>query len=222
MDDDGFSDQILASAAKYLIEGGEFDAANVLLSCAVEVTLWEGAVGRWDSSYLAKLTGPRAACESLRDEEHPIHKSIRSALAAVMPHGARVYGLEVKAEQIEPLSQTELEELRQIARGHVVHNQALGAERVVLWNRMRFRSKTETKIAEALDSAGVMFLPNCLARITGERGRVNREADFLVCHQGRWGILEVDGDDFHRSSQRTATSPSRMAPASALRSTKTS
>jgi hypothetical protein len=28
-------------------------------------------------------------------------------------------------------------------------------------------------------------------------GRRNREADFLVCLDGKWGILEVDGEPFH-------------------------
>jgi very-short-patch-repair endonuclease len=42
-----------------------------------------------------------------------------------------------------------------------------------------------------------MFLPNCMARLNGIGGRVNREPDFLVCDGGRWGILEVDGDEFH-------------------------
>jgi hypothetical protein len=27
--------------------------------------------------------------------------------------------------------------------------------------------------------------------------RQNREADFLVCHKGKWGILEVDSPSSH-------------------------
>ncbi|HLO84744.1 MAG TPA: pentapeptide repeat-containing protein [Nostocaceae cyanobacterium] len=68
------------------------------------------------------------------------------------------------------------------------------------WEKLRFRSKTEIKIAEALDRAGVLFLPNSLARLTTSNGRANKEADFLICYNGKWGILEVDGP--HHTAER--------------------
>ena len=34
----------------------------------------------------------------------------------------------------------------------------------------------------------------------GER-RGNREPDFLVCKDGKWGVLEVDGEPFHPPSR---------------------
>lgn len=68
------------------------------------------------------------------------------------------------------------------------------------WQNLRFRSKTEIKIAEALDRAGVLFLPNSLARLTTPNGRVNKEADFLICYNGKWGVLEVDGP--HHTAER--------------------
>mgnify|MGYP001491150943 CR=1 FL=1 len=30
--------------------------------------------------------------------------------------------------------------------------------------------------------------------------RVRREPDFLVCKEGHWGILEVDGEAFHQTA----------------------
>ena len=65
------------------------------------------------------------------------------------------------------------------------------------WNNLGFRSASEIKIAQALDKAGVLFLPNCKARLGSGEDRLNREPDFLVCHNGKWGILEVDGEPFH-------------------------
>jgi very-short-patch-repair endonuclease len=56
-------------------------------------------------------------------------------------------------------------------------------------------------VAQALDRAGVLFLPNCRARLNLNDKRTNREADFLVCHHGKWGILEVDGEPFHPPSR---------------------
>src|SRR5437773_2971557 len=58
-------------------------------------------------------------------------------------------------------------------------------------NHLRFRSASETKIAATLDKVhGVWFLPNCRGRFGAPEDRKNREADFLVCHKGKWGILE--------------------------------
>lgn len=72
-----------------------------------------------------------------------------------------------------------------------ISNQGIGAQ--YTWNNLNFRSKTEIEIAKALDRTGILFLPNCKARLNTPQGRRNIEADFLVCHEGKWGILEVDG-----------------------------
>ncbi|WP_254434440.1 pentapeptide repeat-containing protein [Dolichospermum sp. UHCC 0352] len=69
------------------------------------------------------------------------------------------------------------------------------------WENLRFRSKTEIKIAEALDRTGVLFVPNSLARLTTPKGRENKEADFLICYNGKWGVLEVDGP-YHTAERR--------------------
>ncbi|MFN6034890.1 MAG: pentapeptide repeat-containing protein, partial [Dolichospermum sp.] len=53
------------------------------------------------------------------------------------------------------------------------------------WENLRFRSKAEIKIAEALDITGVLFVPNCLTRLTTPKGRENKEADFLICYNGK-------------------------------------
>jgi len=77
-------------------------------------------------------------------------------------------------------------------------NQGLGA--IYQWNGLNFRSKSEIKIAEALDSRGVLYFPNARGRLSQNYSRVNREADFLVCYEGRWGILECDGEAYHQSA----------------------
>jgi hypothetical protein len=84
-----------------------------------------------------------------------------------------------------------------------------GIDAAYSWNGLYFRSKSEVKIAEALDKAGVMFLPNCRARLNGAgKERITREADFLVCFNGCWGVLEVDGEAFH-PAERSATEHER-------------
>jgi very-short-patch-repair endonuclease len=43
-----------------------------------------------------------------------------------------------------------------------------------------------------------MFFPNSRARLRiSDKAMGNREPDFLVCADGHWGILEVDGDPWH-------------------------
>lgn len=91
----------------------------------------------------------------------------------------------------------------ELARGRGVDNQPAPIRAAHVWKNLRFRSKSEVRIAEALDRTGVLFLPNSRARLGATHVRQNREADFLVCADGRWGILEVDGDPFHPPS-RTA------------------
>lgn len=196
-------DQILASAVRFLIDGHEEDAASVLLSCSLNI--WDSG----DSWYVGSetthglhvdLTGPRAAYEILQDYNHAITKSIKQALAAVLPENTYIRHFTSRAEliDIDPEWRTELLE---IARGKGVHNQAIGATSIRMWSNLRFRSASEVHIAQALDRAGVLFFPNCKARLGYSGNRRNREADFLICHEGKWGILEVDGEPFHPPSR---------------------
>ena len=73
--------------------------------------------------------------------------------------------------------------------------------RKIHWQNLYFSSVSEVKIAQALDRAGVLFFPNCRGRLTTTEGCRNRESDFLVCYEGIWGILEVDGEPFHPASR---------------------
>ena len=83
-----------------------------------------------------------------------------------------------------------------------ITNQGKGKGAKHKWENLYFRSKTEIKIAEALDETGVLFLPNCKVRLNTSEGRKNLETDFLVCYEGKWGILEVDGKPYHPPENR--------------------
>ena len=84
-----------------------------------------------------------------------------------------------------------------IERGGVdANNQGVRADasdHFTMWKGLRFRSKVETRIAEALERRAVLYFPLPAARLGTRNERQTREPDFLVCHNGRWGILEVDG-----------------------------
>lgn len=204
-DDPGLPDpdRVLASAAQYLIEGGEYDAANMLLSCTLEIPRassdhWNE--GWWQLSLL--LHGPRIVYEAIEDRG-TLHDSIRAALRAVLPWGCTLESLSAQATLIE-LSDEWRKELTDIARGRTVHNQGTirESDKARIVHGLRYRSQTEVKIADALDQKGIFFLPNCLGRLTAMSGaRVNREPDFLICQDGHWGILEVDGEPYHPATR---------------------
>ncbi len=192
-------DQLLASAAKYLIEGRDEEAASALLSCRIEqINDYGPPTGIVDIG----LRGPRPAQELLsmspreRHYQNSVAQRVKFALAAVLPPGTQLGDVDVRAELVELNPEWKAELIAQ-ARGKAVNNQATNAPNFRLWNHLRFRSATEVKIADALDRAGVMFFPLCKARLTQGSRRVNREPDFLVCHRGKWGILEVDGEPWH-------------------------
>jgi hypothetical protein len=202
--DSADNDVILASAIRYLIDGGEEDAASVLLSCSLE--LWPSGDTWYDGDEVlealhVKLIGPRAAYSVLKNEEHPIMKSVFDAIKAVLPEMTYIKHFTVHVQQIA-IDPNWRDELLEIARGVGVHNQAPQGKALRIWQNLNFRSQSEIRIAIALDRAGVLFFPNCRGRLSGQtKSRENREPDFLICHEGKWGILEVDGEPFHPPSR---------------------
>jgi hypothetical protein len=69
------------------------------------------------------------------------------------------------------------------------------------WNGLAFRSKSELRIAQALERMDVAFFPNAAGRLGVTRDhRETRVPDFLVIHRRKVGILEVDGRPWHPSA----------------------
>jgi hypothetical protein len=198
------AEQLHASAVAFLLKGGEEEAAGVLLGC--DLTAWP--VGQdWDEDGVqvglrVELAGPREVYEVLYDEGHPVTVAVREAVVATLPGYLHLDDLSVRAELVD-VDPGWRRRLLEAARGDRVHNQAGGNGAPHVWHGLRFRSRSEMCIAQALDRAGVMYLANCLARLGPPPDRLTREADFLVCHDGRWGILEVDGEPFHPASRAT-------------------
>jgi hypothetical protein len=193
------SEQVIASAVKYLLEGRDEEAASVLLTCQIEQ--YTTAEGDWGASYVnIGFRGPRVAYDLLKEwnftDYDSVARRVRAALEAVIPIGYTLGDMEIRAELVN-LDPDWIAELVEQARGKAVNNQAVGAENFQLWNNLRFQSPAEVKVAEALDNACVMFFPNCKGRLNQGPRRANREVDFLVCYKGKWGVLEVDGDAWH-------------------------
>jgi hypothetical protein len=79
----------------------------------------------------------------------------------------------------------------------VALNQNPYQQAAIVWKGIRFNSEPEVEIAKALERAGIMYMPNCLVRAGNPSGMVSRFPDFLICVEGKWGILEVDGQKYH-------------------------
>jgi hypothetical protein len=203
------NDVLIASAASFLIDGGEEDSAGVLLSCTIDT--WDSGDNWLSGNQLLtglhiELTGPRAAYDVLSANRNRINEQVRAAIEAVLPPETYIRQFTARAELVDiELDSDWRSELLEIARGKRINNQGLSygvnPPPSLKWNNMKFRSASERKIAGALDTKGVLFLPNCMARLGEQRNRRNREADFLICDRQKWGILEVDGEPFHPPSR---------------------
>src|SRR5260221_4642960 len=156
------AEQLLASTVNFLIQGEEHEAATLLLFCAVEIeTVYHTHPngGLW-YSYAVHLMGPRQAYAILSNSEHSVWYEVNSALRAVMPSQVTFDGWDIRAQLID-VEPSWREELRQIAAGRGVHNQAVEIPKreIVRWGNLGFRSESERRVAIALDTTGVLFLP---------------------------------------------------------------
>jgi hypothetical protein len=232
MDEQERDDQLLASAIQFLLDGREEKAAAVLLSCtlAYKEDRWineedvpymeQGKEMPWNITPVIWLTAPRAAYDILGAINHRnyyepefraeygwgppenfgISDSIVNAFRALLRGRTKFV---IRAMMVN-INDHWRQELLALLRGDHVTNQGLqfsSQTPVLTWKGLRFRSGGEVRIAEALERAQVLFLPNCMARL-GFSNRENREADFLICHRGKWGILEVDHPFTHPPARK--------------------
>ncbi len=195
----------LADATDLLIRRGHSAAADTLTQCMLIVDfseqLHDDVAGDFLAAELALLypsthTGLAA---SIPDD---IHAALRDALPR------DVWINKLVSRPLPDTISSQVTDVRQPIQASpyppsnpALHNQAVSAVAPRIWNNLRFRSESELRIAQALDRTGVLFLPNCLARLGTPSDRQNREPDFLICDHGKWGILEVDGEPFHPPSR---------------------
>lgn len=77
-----------------------------------------------------------------------------------------------------------------------------------VYNEMKFGSQSEIRIAQEFEARKVLFFPLPLAVRceTGNFYQDHREIDFLICHDGVWGILEVSHhvDRYEKDKEKDA------------------
>ena len=199
------SDRVHASAVTYLIDGHEEEAARILLSCDLEVEahyVWLAPdEGYNDGTFDVELAAPRAIYEIIDNAEHPTAKLILQAIRVVLNQPSYNLVTRLLLPKVSPGWKEKMLAALQES-GVVNQGNPIESKPTYSWNNLRFRSNSEIKVAEALDKAGVLFFPNCMARLGPIMERRNKEADFLICLDGKWGILEIDGETYHSTAAR--------------------
>lgn len=193
---DEADDRYLYSMIRYLLEGGEKAEAQMLLSCELttDTEVEHFSFGDPHLTMVFTLRGPRRVYEALgADEFIDLRSLVANAAMALKPSDVHSVRVERGAILAGGLTSGWREDLAAIMDGRDVDNQAIGFSATQTWQGLRFRSKSEVRIAEALENANVMFFPNCKARLGSRDRRRNSEADFAVMLDGVWGVLEVDG-----------------------------
>jgi hypothetical protein len=207
---------ILHTVVRYLLAKGLTEAARNLAMADVGFALARYTSGEVDAKitiagsspvfeYYGRLTdayySTLALEESERGQDSLAYAAIQTAFKYALPGGVSLDRIDRRLLVTEVAEGWRTDILRELD-GQGGHNQGLAPadEEIITWCNLRFRSRSEMKIAEAFDRAGVMFFPNCRGRL-GLQKRANLEPDFLVCHKGAWGILEVDGEPFHQPTR---------------------
>src|SRR5260221_4543015 len=195
-------EKLLANATNFLIQGQEFNEASILLLCDINVSIWND--DNYGPTELAiSLTSNRAIYDIIQSRNNPSTEAIRRAFNAVLPYDYRVGKLNgiVQLDEFDSDWRTKMLEM---IEGKMPLNQCLPIQEKPRhsWAYLLFRSPIEVTIAQTLDKYKVLFLPNCMARLGIPGSRENKEADFLVCNDGQWGILEINGDTYHVNSAK--------------------
>jgi hypothetical protein len=195
----------------YLIEIHEREVAALIL---------DGQVVLQSDNYRCYIDVPPSAYPLLEASEE-----IKSVLISAMCTVARGYLQDQNGNDVERICvefRMQLlpvdENWKEIARKLILNakgtNQGLISELcaakngrpIQAWNELRYASASEVRIAQELEKRKLLFfpLPVAVRAETGKNYLDHREVDFLVCHNGAWGILEVayHPDRYEKDSEK--------------------
>lgn len=218
------NEQILASAIRFLIDGNKREAAAILFLCSVDGIYTEKRQnhhGQPCDTEIIVLRCPRYAYDKLSEGEYhdlgtiyewyeasEVRTAIENTFKALLPKENVV--VEVCAELVTITSHWREETLEYI-KGYRTHNQGtfLQEDKTLRWQSFNFASPAEIEIAKAIEKRKILFLPNCKTRLFNENGAsITAYPDFLICHNRKWGILEVDSN-YHYNANSAASDRSR-------------
>jgi len=189
-------DTLLFNASQLLVARGCSEAAGLLASMDFQLFTATNYFGDDFTVLYAKVSFMQYEYlrENSRDDElKRAFSEIREVLSEIGPF-VRFIACELDPACPPRDWRTDLEN----AIAVISANQALFTYRdsqKIVHEGLNFRSKTEAKIFDSLVVKGVLVFPLPVA-VMG-KPRVYREPDFLVCYNGKWGILEIHGDKWH-------------------------
>ncbi len=70
----------------------------------------------------------------------------------------------------------------------------------IYYDKLRFRSKAEIYVYDALVERGLAFAPMCVLVQASAEKYSKIEPDFIIFYKGRYVVLEIDGQPWHRES----------------------
>ena len=204
-------ERVIEAWAKLLIASGEEEIAAVIIDSNFEYTVM--SPNSLDKSYVnVNINLPPFGFHLVNDNEgiknqvlETFHIASRNHL---LTHQDYPYcWRRSKRDKIQlGLNLKEYDEnWKEVIRDLIAHpkprNQGIVSEAafrkrersLISYNEMKFASKSEIRIAQILEDKSILFFPLPLA-VKYEKGNIyhdHREPDFLICDDGRWGILEV-------------------------------
>jgi hypothetical protein len=207
------NDRYLASAVDYLLEGGDREPALILLASEIEQLFYD----QHENRIFVDIRGPRSLYQVMNSswEENSPGYLIRNAIEAVIPpYGDYNTDTVIRVRKaLVDLNQDWRSKILEAHDSKIIHNQNPYETKPIFYGKARFSSEGEKRIAIALDKRGVMYFPTSLVRVGppgGEWDRKNRIPDFLICHNNKWGILEVDGKSTHEGRRTEDNERSRQ------------
>lgn len=181
------NEAFMSTLRNYLIQTEQINLAQLLTHATCEMSSSGSFSGnRWDA-YSATITFrvPLNIYDNFTEE---VNNTLLKIVRHIFPKDA---GYDFSVCEASPrIDITEQEHDLGLNNASLV---SLGA---IEHDGVRFRSKTETKIYDSLKKQNILFFPNPTAIVKSKK----REPDFLICQNGKWGILEVMGDRFHNSN----------------------
>ena len=153
-------------------------------SCNIDKTK-EFSNKRWNA-YATKFV-LYASISRMPEFTEDVLQQIWNAVELVFPPEA---GFDIIKFSIEPFS----EENPSVIDEPINLAKAIDGS-IIPYDGLNFRSKAEIHIYDELKKRNILFFPNATV-VLGKKNR-KLEPDFLVCQEGKWGVLEVMGKDYH-------------------------
>jgi hypothetical protein len=200
------TEQILFNACQLLAFRGISKAAQLL--CTLSGVIYPTTNSFGDEFFVFQVPVPlnyydelRTVIESRKDsglteDQKELKKTlgdIEDSIREVAPFYIRFITFELKAQEV--FNGWREEFATSVILGTA--NQAVFTFKnipKILHEGLYFRSKTEIKIYNELVNRGLLVIPLCVT-VLGAHNNY-KEPDFIVCKDGKWGILEVNGS-FH-------------------------